>query len=93
MPKFMYVFRGGGYATPDALSPTELQQHLAQWNAWTEKLRASGRLASASALAYPPSGKTVSFRGTTWMRCENGKLLEGYDTWNRDGLMRELGAG
>ena len=29
MPKFMYVFRGGGYATPDALSPTELQQHLA----------------------------------------------------------------
>jgi hypothetical protein len=62
MPKFMYVFRGGGYATPDALSPTELQQHLAQWNAWTEKLRASGRLASASALAYPPSGKTVRGR-------------------------------
>lgn len=39
---------------------------------------------------FPASGKSVSFRGTTWMRCENGKLVEGYDTWNRDGLMASL---
>jgi hypothetical protein len=62
MPKFMYVFRGGGYATPDSLSPTELQHHLAKWNAWTEELLAAGQLAVAQPLAYPPSGKTVRGR-------------------------------
>lgn len=62
MPKFMYVFRGGGYATPDSLSPTELQQHLAKWNAWTNGLMAAGRLAAAHALSHPPTGKTVRGR-------------------------------
>lgn len=62
MPKFMYVFRGGGYATPDLLSPTELQQHLAKWNTWTNTLMAAGRLVGAQALEHPPSGKTVRGR-------------------------------
>lgn len=62
MPKFMYVFRGGGYANPGSLSPTELQQHLAKWNAWTNALLASGRLAGAQALEHPPTGKTIRGR-------------------------------
>jgi len=62
MPKFMYVFRGGGYATPDSLSPTELQLHLAKWTAWTQALLEAGQLAGAHALAHPPSGKTVRGR-------------------------------
>jgi hypothetical protein len=62
MPKFMFIFRGGGYATPDSLSPTELQQHLAKWNAWTNGLLASGRLSNAQPLAHPPTGKTVRGR-------------------------------
>jgi hypothetical protein len=65
MPKFMYVFRGGGYATPDLLSPTEIQQHLAKWNAWTNELLAQGRLSGAQPLAHPPSGKTVRGRERT----------------------------
>ena len=62
MPKFMYVFRGGGYATPGLLSPTELQQHLAKWNAWTSSLLAAGRFAGAQPLAHPVTGKTVRGR-------------------------------
>lgn len=62
MPKFMYIFRGGGYAAPGSLSPTELQQHLAKWNAWTNGLLAAGRLATAEPLGHPPTGKTVRGR-------------------------------
>ena len=62
MPKFMYIFRGGGYATPGVISPTEIQQHLAKWTAWTDGLIASGRLATAQPLEHPPTGKTVRGR-------------------------------
>lgn len=61
MAKFMYVFRGGGYATGE-LSPTELQKHLAKWNAWSEGLRAAGKLGIAQALSHPATGKTVRGR-------------------------------
>jgi hypothetical protein len=55
----MYVFRGGGYAAKEPLSPTELQQHLAKWNAWINSLLAAGRLAGAHALEHPATGKTL----------------------------------
>jgi hypothetical protein len=59
MAKFMFIFRGGGYATPGLLSPSELQAHLAKWNAWTDGLLAAGRLAAGHPLEYPITGKTV----------------------------------
>ena len=62
MAKFMYLFRGGGYAGAVQLTPTEVQQHLAKWNEWSEGLRAAGRLASAQPLSHPPTGKTVRGR-------------------------------
>jgi hypothetical protein len=62
MAKFMFIFRGGGYATPGSLSPTELQQHLAKWNAWTNSLLEAGRLQGAHPLTHPPTGKTVRGR-------------------------------
>lgn len=61
MAQFLYIFRGGGYATGN-LSPTELEKHLAKWKAWTDGLVASGKLASATPLTHPPTGATV--RGT-----------------------------
>src|SRR6185503_12784414 len=42
--------------------PSEIQQHLAKWNAWTNGLLTAGRLASAQPLAHPPSGKTIRGR-------------------------------
>jgi hypothetical protein len=62
MAKFMFIFRGGGYATPGLLSPTELQQHLARWNEWTSALLKTGPQACAHALAYPATGATVRGR-------------------------------
>jgi len=62
MRKFMFIFRGGGYATPSLLSPTELQQHLAKWSAWTNSLLAAGRLAGAQPLEHPAGGKTIRGR-------------------------------
>jgi hypothetical protein len=62
MSQFMFIFRGGGYATPERVSPTEIQQHLAKWNAWTNGLLAAGRLAASQVLAYPATGKTLRGR-------------------------------
>jgi hypothetical protein len=62
MPKFMFIFRGGGYADSEGTSPTELQEHLGRWTAWTESLMKAGRLAGAHALSYPVTGKTVRGR-------------------------------
>jgi hypothetical protein len=56
MAKFMYVFRGGAYAAPD-LSPTEMQQHMSKWYAWTSGLAKAGRRVSGQALEE--RGKTI----------------------------------
>lgn len=62
MAKFMFVFRGGGYATPTQVSPTEVQAHLGRWTAWTKAMVDAGKLAAGHQLSHPPTGKTV--RGT-----------------------------
>ena len=62
MPKFMFVFRGGGYASPGTLSPTELQQHLGRWNAWTTALMQAGNRVDAHALEFPAAGQVVRGR-------------------------------
>ena len=59
MAKYMFIFRGGGYASEGAVSPTELQQHLAKWTAWTKALLEAGKLAGAQPLSHPPSGKVI----------------------------------
>jgi steroid delta-isomerase-like uncharacterized protein len=41
----------------------------------------------------PPTGKQVTARGMTWIRFENGKMVEGYDCWNLGGLMQSLREG
>ena len=62
MSKFMFVFRGGGYADPrQPLSPTELQAHLAKWGTWTNELM-SKHEAVGHQLTHPPTGKTVRGR-------------------------------
>ncbi len=62
MAQFMYIFRGGGYATPGSLSPTELEQHLAKWAAWSGRLIAAGRHVGSHPLSHPPTGKTLRGR-------------------------------
>ncbi|HYT87955.1 MAG TPA: ester cyclase [Gemmataceae bacterium] len=41
-------------------------------------------------LGVAATGKAVSFRGMTWHRYRDGKLFEGWDSWNVGGLMQHL---
>jgi steroid delta-isomerase-like uncharacterized protein len=43
-------------------------------------------------LGIPATGKPVAVRGITWPRFANGKLVEGWDSWNQGRLMQELQA-
>ena len=38
----------------------------------------------------PASKKEVKIRGTSWFRIRDGKLVEGWDTWNLGGLLDSL---
>jgi steroid delta-isomerase-like uncharacterized protein len=41
-------------------------------------------------LGFPETGRTVSFRGMTWIRFSGGKMVEGWDSWNQTGLIQSL---
>ena len=41
----------------------------------------------------PPTGKPVRVRGMTWHRFRDGRLVEGWDSWNVGGLVQQLAAG
>jgi steroid delta-isomerase-like uncharacterized protein len=41
----------------------------------------------------PPTGKVVRFGGTTWIRYQGGKMVEGWDCWNMGGLVQQLTGG
>jgi hypothetical protein len=62
MSQFMYIFRGGGYASSELASPSEIQKHLGKWTAWTNALLKAGKLVGGQPLTHPPSGKTVQGR-------------------------------
>jgi hypothetical protein len=65
VPRFMYIFRGGGYASSEKPSPTELQQHLAKWDAWSTELLRAGNAPVGQPLAHPPIGRTLRGRDKT----------------------------
>ncbi len=80
MSKFMFVFRGGGYASSSLVSPTELQAHLAKWTAWSGKMAAAGQLVSGTPLEHPATGKTVRGRDAVVMDgpyAESKELVSG----------------
>ena len=44
-------------------------------------------------LGIPASGREVKFRGMTWMLFRDGKVVEGWDSWNLGGLLNDCRAG
>lgn len=54
--------------------------------------RASGTHRS-DALGFPATGRHVQFRGVTWQRYRDGRLVEGEDGWNLAGLVAALQSG
>jgi steroid delta-isomerase-like uncharacterized protein len=43
-------------------------------------------------LGVPPSGKRIRITGITIARFENGKIVEGWDNWDRLGMLEQIGA-
>ncbi len=43
-------------------------------------------------LGVPATNRKVTFRGMTWLRFENGRIVEGWDSWNLGGLLEQLKA-
>jgi steroid delta-isomerase-like uncharacterized protein len=52
---------------------------------WTLKATHTGQ-----GLGIPPSGRPVAARGMTWIRYQNGKMMEGWDCWNVTGFLESL---
>lgn len=42
-------------------------------------------------MGVPATGKDISFRGITWMTVKDGKVTEGWDSWNQGALLADLG--
>jgi len=38
----------------------------------------------------PATGRRVEMAGMTWLRIEAGRIVEGWDCWNQDGLLKQL---
>ncbi len=39
------------------------------------------------------TGCTLDFQGVTWLRVKDGMIVEGWDFWNMDRLMRQMSGG
>ncbi|MGB8986473.1 MAG: ester cyclase [Candidatus Sulfotelmatobacter sp.] len=43
-------------------------------------------------MGIPPTGKPVKITGTSIARIENGKIVEGWDNWDRLAMLEQTGA-
>lgn len=77
MTDFLMIFRGGDDEMAK-LSPEAMQQHLQQWTAWIEGIRAKGQFKSGDPLAA--TGRVVSDQGqfTDGPYAEAKDLVGGY---------------
>jgi steroid delta-isomerase-like uncharacterized protein len=67
----------------------ELEDVVAQGDRAAVRWRAVGTH-SGDGFGFPATKQQVHFRGTTWLTIRNGRIVEGWDTWNLGGLLESL---
>lgn len=45
---------------------------------------------SGEGFGFAPSQRGIDVRGTTWLVARDGKIVEGWDTWNLAGMLATL---
>lgn len=45
---------------------------------------------SGEGLGVKASGRQIDIRGTTWLTVRDGKIIEGWDTWNLSAMLASL---
>jgi predicted ester cyclase len=68
-----------------------IQDVVAQGDSVAVRWTASG-MHTGPHLGIAPSMKLVAFRGITWLRFSEGKIVEAWDSWNQGRLFNELQA-
>jgi steroid delta-isomerase-like uncharacterized protein len=67
----------------------EIEDILAEGDRAAVRWRATGTH-TGKGFGFEASNREISVRGTTWLYVKNGKILEGWDTWNLDGMLASL---
>ncbi len=67
----------------------EIEDILAEGNRAAVRWRVVGTH-TGEGLGVSPTNRTIDMRGTSWLVVRDGKLIEGWDTWNLGGLLSSL---
>lgn len=74
-------------ALPDAR--IEIEDILADGDRAAVRWRARGTH-SGEGFGFAASKREIDVRGTTWLVVKDGKIVEGWDTWNLAGMLASL---
>ena len=69
----------------------EIEDVVADRDRAAVRWRATGTHAG-DGFGFPATKQQVHFRGTTWLTVRDGRIVEGWDTWNLGGLLESLRA-
>jgi steroid delta-isomerase-like uncharacterized protein len=69
----------------------EIEDILAEGDRAAVRWRATGTH-SGDGFGFAATHKGIDVRGTTWLTARDGRITEGWDTWNLTGLLASLGA-
>lgn len=67
----------------------EVEDILAADDRAAVRWRATGTH-SGEGFGFAPSKRGIDVRGTTWLVVKEGKIVEGWDTWNLAGMLESL---
>jgi steroid delta-isomerase-like uncharacterized protein len=67
----------------------EIEDILADGDRAAVRWRATGTH-SGNGFGFEASKRGIDVRGTTWLIAKDGKIVEGWDTWNLSGMIASL---